>query len=83
MVVKPADGLESCDVNSSKMAADLQRSSLSVDGQKSAITGLQTGRITADCLEGLKFFIENTNWYLPASLSVMKKPMFLYLGENL
>jgi hypothetical protein len=72
MVVKPADGLESCDVNSSKMAADLQRSSLSVDGQKSAITGLQMGRITTDCLKGLKtdaerrqFFIENTNWYLP------------------
>jgi hypothetical protein len=72
MVVKPADGLESCDVNSSKMAADLQRSSLSVDGQKSTITGLQTDRITADCLEGLKtdakrrqFFIENTNCYLP------------------
>jgi hypothetical protein len=72
MVVKPADGLEPCDVNSLKMAADLQRSSLSVDGQKSAFTGLQTGRITADCLEGLKtdaerrqFFIEKTNWYLP------------------
>jgi hypothetical protein len=54
------------------MAADLQRSSLSVDGQKSAFTGLQTGRITVDCLEGLKtdaerrqFFIEKTNWYLP------------------
>jgi hypothetical protein len=71
-MVKSGDGLGPCNINPSKMASYLQKISLSADGQEPAFAGLQAGRITADCLEGLKtdaerrqFFIENTKWFLP------------------
>jgi hypothetical protein len=78
-VVKSGDVLGPCNINPSKMAFDLQRIFLSVDGHEPVFTGLQAGRITADCLECLKtdakrrrFFIENMNWYLVlASLIVI------------
>ncbi|KAM0913256.1 hypothetical protein ACQ4PT_012274 [Festuca glaucescens] len=70
MVVKLTNGLGSCNLNAEKMAPIAQRSALAVDGQELAVAGLQKGRITADCLVGLKtdaerrpFFIDNTNWF--------------------
>jgi hypothetical protein len=52
------------------MASIAQESTLATNGKKLATTGLQKGRITADCLADLKtdadrrqFFIDNTNWF--------------------
>jgi hypothetical protein len=62
------DGLGSCNLNAEEMASIAQESTLATNGKKLATTGLQKGRITADCLADLKtdadrrqFFIDNTN----------------------
>jgi hypothetical protein len=59
-------GLGSCNNDAEKMATIAQRTAFAVDGQE-----LQKGRITANCLAGLKtdaeprqFFIDNTDWFL-------------------
>jgi hypothetical protein len=69
-MVKLTDGLGSCNLNAEKMASIAQESTLATNGKKLATTGLQKGRITADCLADLKtdadrrqFFIDNTNWF--------------------
>jgi hypothetical protein len=70
-MVKSTGGLGSCNSDAEKMATIAQRTAFAVDGQEPAVVELQKGRITADCLAGLKtdaerrqFFIDNTDWFL-------------------
>jgi hypothetical protein len=69
-MVKSQYGMGSCNFDDEKLDTIDQGAALSADGQKHAFAEHQEGRITADCLAGLKsdaerrqFLIANTNWF--------------------
>jgi hypothetical protein len=71
-MVKSQYGMGSCNFDDEKLDTIDQGVALSADGHKHAYAEYQEGRITVDCLAGLKydaerrqFLIANTNWFRP------------------
>jgi hypothetical protein len=58
-MVKFTGGLGSCNNDAEKMATIAQRTAFAVDGQE-----LQKGRITANCLAGLKIDAERRQFFM-------------------